>query len=102
MKISLLDMYLSLADHLLPVVITLCVVIVIFLVRIGGPYLHYITLVESAHNPEGVTKLAKYLAYKTGGRGVNVDAAWEKFIPAAEEIHLIYNKRQNTIVKELE
>ena len=86
--------FLEFVNHFLPFILTLFFVSAFIFFVIGRPYIRYIALVSNASNPEGVSKLARYLAHKTGGRRINVDEIWEQFIPIAEKLYKVHKTRQ--------
>jgi hypothetical protein len=80
----------TIANHLLPVMITVGLFLAMTFFYIGLPYLHYIKFVAAAKDEEGINNFAKYLASQTGGKHIDVNDAWESFIPAADKLHDLY------------
>lgn len=81
------------SNHILLLLVTLLVIGLLFVVFVGYPYLRYIYLVANADTTEGVNRLAKHLAHRTGGKKINVDDHWPDFIPAAQGLHNRYKHR---------
>lgn len=82
-------------NHTLPIVITLLIFIGAIALMIGIPYCRYIYFLTIPNTEEGDESLAKYLAKKVGGRGINVDNDWQSFIPAAKTLRNSHISRKN-------
>jgi len=91
-----MDVYITLINHLVPVLLTLVVVTVAVVLVASAPYLKYVLYVSEADTPKGREDFARYLAKKTGGRKINVDDNWPAFIKAAKDLHTSHvNNREN-------
>jgi hypothetical protein len=76
----------TIANHILPVVLTSVAVFATWVVKVYFPQLHYIALVVEADDDAGIVKLAKYMALRNGGKNINTEQLWESFIPAAKAV----------------
>lgn len=88
-----------LADHLIPLLITLGIIVAVIAFWIGKPYLRYIDLVSKADNQEDLNELAKDLAEKAGGKRVDTSSTWESFLPAALVLRLTHMDRVEDLTK---
>jgi len=89
-------LFLELISHTLPIIITLLFLLIVAALYVGAPYCRYIYHLTIPSSEEGNESLAKYLAKKTGGRGINVDDNWQSFLPAAKNLRESHLSRKNS------
>lgn len=93
---STFDIFLTIASHLIPVVLTILVLAIAVIFMIGSPYCRYVSLVSDAGSEKGKERLARHLAKETGGRKIDANQSWRAFLPAARDLYKKHECKKHT------
>ncbi len=92
-----MEQFLTLMNHVIPLIITLFALLILVALAVGTPYCRYVSFVSNAGTKEGKEDLAKYLAHKAGGRKIRVEHTWRSFLPAATDLHAAHVEKRNKL-----